>query len=48
MDLFSPDPEELVSPTFNPDDLSSISEDMKEDNLFQEAPPIQVQATPIN
>lgn len=44
MDLFSPDPEEVTSPTYNPDDLSSISEDTKEDDLFQdeEAPPIQV------
>ena len=42
MDLFTPDPEEVTSPTFHPDDLTSISEDMKEESVFHEAPPIQV------
>ena len=41
MELFSPDPDDVVSPTFAPDDLSSL-EDIKEEDLYGEATPIQV------
>ena len=42
MDLFSEEEEDPMSPNPNSNDLSSITEDTKEDDLFHETTPIQV------